>query len=134
MAKDPATVAKKWSTNLGASTAAIQSGVQAVTVAPGQAAARQKTLWLQQLQAKQDVWAANVAAVPLSEWQSMMVQKGIPRIATGATAAEGKFGTFMTKLLPFIDTQVRSLPARGTIDQNITRMTAFVRGMATFKK
>ena len=63
-----------------------------------------------------------------------MTTKGIPRIATGAQTAQPKFAQFMGKLLPYIATQKASLPARGTLDQNIARMTAFVQGMSKFQK
>ena len=40
----------------------------------------------------------------------------------------------MGQLLPHIDRVRSSLPARGNLDQNINRMTQFVRGMAAFNK
>jgi hypothetical protein len=125
--------ASKWASNLGASTQRIQAGVQAVTVAPGQAAARQKALWVQNVAASQNKWAANVAAVPLATWQDATVNKGIPRIASGATAAQPKMQSFMGRLLPYIGNQVNSLPQRGDLEANINRMNTFVRGMAKFK-
>jgi hypothetical protein len=133
MAKNPADVAKKWSQGLAASGSAITAGVQAVTVAPGQAAVAQKAQYVAGVQANVDKWARRTAAVPLGDWQSAMINKGVPRIATGATAAEPKFEAFMGKLLPHIDQVKRTLPARGNLDQNIARMTTFVRGMTTFK-
>lgn len=132
MAQDPSAVAAKWAQNLGGATQRITDGVNAVTTAPGQAAARQKALWAQNVAASQDKWAARTAAVPLSDWQQAIIQKGVPRIASGATAAQPKFATFMGKLLPYIDSQVRALPARGNLEANITRMTTFVRGMSKF--
>lgn len=131
--KDPTTVASKWASNLSASTAAITAGVQGVTVPPGQAAARQKAVYTANVAAAADKWAKNVAAVSLATWQSDMVNKGIPRIASGATAAQPKFEAFMTKLLPYINTQVASLPPRGNLEQNISRVSAFIRGMSKFQ-
>ena len=128
----PDQIAADWASRLGASTSKITAGVQAVTVAPGQAAARQKAAWVANVAAAQDKWASRTAAVPLSTWQNDMVTKGIPRIATGATAAQGKFATFMGHLLPHIDRTKASLPARGNLDQNIARSAAFIRGMAQF--
>lgn len=127
-------IAQKWSSNLSAATAHIQAGVQAVQVAPGQAAARQKQVYVQNVQAAADKWARNVASVTLNDWQTAMVNKGIPRIATGAQAAQPKFVNFMNQLLPYIQQGTRTLPARGNLDANIARMTAWVRHMSQFKK
>jgi len=125
-------IAQKWANNLGAATSSIQAGVNAVTVAPGQAAARQKTVWQQNVVNAADKWASRVAAVPLQTWQQDMLTKGVPRIATGATAAQPKFSTFMGKLLPYINSAKAQLPARGNLQQNIARMTQFVTAMSQF--
>lgn len=130
----PDQVAAKWAANLGGATAAIQQGVEAVKVAPGQAAARQKSAYVQNVQAAADKWAGNVAAVSLQSWQSDMVNKGIPRVATGASAAEPKMTAFMGKLLPYIDSGRTQLPARGTLQQNKARVMAWIDYMAGFRK
>ena len=39
----------------------------------------------------------------------------------------------MSQLLPVIEQNRASLPARGGLDANIARMTQFVRGMAKFQ-
>lgn len=134
MAQTPDQIAARWSQGLGSAQQRIQDGVQSTTVAPGQAAARQKAVWQQNTVAAADKWAANTAAVSLQQWQNDMVTKGIPRIASGAQAAQGKFASFMQDLLPHIDRTRSNLPARGNLDQNISRMVAFTRGMATFKR
>lgn len=132
MAKDPATVAAKWAANLGAATQAITDGVNAVSVAPGQAAARQKAVWANNVQAAQNKWAQRVAAVSLSDWQQAILTKGVPRVATGAQAAVPKMQTFMTKLLPYIASGQSSLPARGDFNANLNRMTAWAQYMHKF--
>lgn len=132
--QNPADVAAAWASRLSASTDKIAKGVAAVTVAPGQAAARQKEVWAQNTLNSKDKWATRVAGVSLSDWQTAMTTKGVNRIASGATASQGKFADFMTQLLPHIERTKSSLPARGNLDANIARMTAFTRGMATFKR
>jgi hypothetical protein len=127
-------IAKKWSTNLGASTSQIQAGVQGVTTAPGQSAARQKNAWAQNVAAAKDKWAASVASVSLTDWQDAMINKGVARVASGASAAQDKFSSFMGKLIPFEQNAVNSLPERGNLDQNIARAEQFMRKMSTFKK
>lgn len=136
MALDPNQVAQKWSRNLSGATQSITDGVNGVTEAPGVAAARQKTLWLQRVQASQDKWATRVAAVPLSEWQEKMRTVGIPRIASGATANQPKFAQFMTAFLPHVENVARTVRAmpKGTIDDSIARAAAQIRGNAQFKR
>lgn len=130
----PEEAAAQWAQRLAQSGDRIRAGVQSVTVAPGQLAARQKTQYVQQVQAKADKWAQRVASVPVAEWQQATVEKGIPRIAQGAQAAQGKMAAFMGQLLPHIDQTVRSLPQRGDLEANITRMAQFARGMAKFQR
>ena len=134
MAQTPDQIAARWAQGLSGATQKIADGVNAVTVAPGQAAARQKTVWAQNTAAAADKWAQRTAAVDLPSWQQAMIQKGAPRIATGAAAAQPKFASFMTQLLPHIQSVKSQLPARGNLDQNIARMTQFVRGMSQFKR
>lgn len=134
MPQTPEQIAAQWASRLAGSTQRITDGVNAVTTAPGQAAARQKGVWAQNVAASQDKWAARVAAVPLSDWQQSMATKGVQRIATGAAAAQPKFATFMGQLLPHIASVKGTLPPRGNLDQNIARMTTFVQGMAKFQR
>jgi hypothetical protein len=130
----PDQIAAHWAQQMGAATAKATAGAQGVQVPPGQAAARQKAVYVQNVTAKADKWAANVAAVSLQEWQQAFIQKGIPRIASGATASQPKFAAFMGKLLPYQANALRSLPARGSLDQNIARSNAWIRTMANFSK
>ena len=130
----PDEIAAQWAARLAASTSRITAGVNSVTTAPGQAAARQKSVWAQNVAAAQDKWASRVAGVSLSDWQQSMTSKGVARIATGAQTAQPKFSAFMTQLLPHIASVKGSLPPRGTLDQNIARMTAFVQGMSKFQR
>lgn len=127
-------VAQKWAANTGAATQAYTDGVNAVTVAPGQAAARAVELWATNVAAAKQKYAANSSKVTLSDWQAAAVGKGAARLASGVQAAQPKMQQAMTKLLPYIAQQVNALPQRGTLDQNINRMTAFVRGMAKYNQ
>lgn len=130
----PDAAAAKWAQALGASTPRIQSGVEGVRTPPGQAAARQKQVWAQNVAAAQDKWAARVSSVGLTEWQQAVITKGIPRVASGATAAQPKMQAFMSQLLPYIASGVQALPPRGNLEQNIARMTGWVRHMSQFQR
>lgn len=126
MAFDPTAAAAKWAANLGqaATSGALAAGVNRVTVAPGQAAARQKAVWQANTTAAADRWATNTAAVSLGEWQQAMSTKAVDRVASGATAAQGKMANFLTKLAPVIQSAVASAPPRGTFSQNLQRANA----------
>src|SRR5690242_16434072 len=108
----PDEVAARWAQALAGSTERIKQGIQAVQVAPGQAAARQKQAWAQNVAASQDKWAANVAKVSLQEWQDHAINKGVSRIASGATAAQPKMTAFLSRFLPYVDAQKSQLPPR----------------------
>lgn len=125
----PDQIAARWAQGLAGAGTRITAGVQGVTTAPGQAAARQAQVWVANTQAAANKWAANTGAVTLADWQNAMTTKGIPRIGAGAQAAQGKFAQFMSTLLPNIAAVNQSLPARGNIDANIARAAAFARGL-----
>jgi hypothetical protein len=131
---NPQDAAAAWAQRLSASTDKIAKGIDAVTVAPGQAAARQADVWANNTIASKPKWQANVAAVSLQDWQKAAKEKGVQRIPGGAQAAQAKFADFMTQLLPHIDRVKGTLQPRGNLDQNINRMVAFSRGMSQFKK
>lgn len=126
MAKDPNAVAAKWQNRLSAAVAdgSVAAGIDSVTVAPGQAAARAVDLWSTNTQAAKARFAANSAKVSLNEWQTRFKSKGIDRIATGAADAQPKMAAFMTKFLPFINSAVANAPARGSVSQNLQRANA----------
>lgn len=130
----PNEAAAAWAQRLAGSTERINRGVQAVTTAPGQAAARQKQVWAQNVAASQDKWAQRVASVSLPDWQQAMQTKGVQRVASGAQAAQPKMEAFMGQLLPHIQAGLGALPPRGNLDQNIGRMTGWVRHMANFQR
>lgn len=132
MALTPDQIASKWSTNLAGATESIKNGVNAVTVAPGVAAARQADVWAANVAASKDKYKRNVAGVSLQSWQNSMLTKGVERIASGAAAAQPKFSAFVNQLLPHIAQVKATLPARGGLEANIARSAAFQRGMAKF--
>lgn len=134
MAGTPDQIAQDWAAKLAASTDKIQRGVQSVTTAPGQAAARQKGAYVANVQSSADKWASRVSSVGLGEWQQAAISKGVPRIASGAQAAQPKMASFLTQFLPHVESGKASLPARGNLEQNIARATAMIRHNAGFKR
>lgn len=129
MQTDPQAAAQAWATGLANAGTKITAGINAVQVAPGQAAARQKAAYTAGVAANADKWASRVGAVSLQDWKDAAINKGVQRIATGATAAQPKMAAAMAKLLPQIASAVAALPARGGIDQNLQRSNQFARAM-----
>jgi len=124
--------AQRWVTATSGATQRYTDGVNAVTVSPGQAAARQADLWAANVAAAKAKFAANSARVSLDQWKTAAVNKGAQRLASGVQAAQDDYTAAMTKLLPFISSAVQGLPARGNLEANINRMTSFVRKMASY--
>lgn len=130
----PSDAAAKWAQNLGAAQTRYTAGVQAVTTSPGQLAAQASDRWLTGVQQSVPKFVANSQAVTLQAWQQATTGKGAQRLASGATAAQGKMQGVFTSLFPFIAQVQGSLPPRGDLEQNIARSAAFQRGMARFVK
>lgn len=126
MAKTADQAAAKWKANASAATTAYTDGINAVTSAPGQKAAAQKNVYVQNVQASADKWARNVN-VPLADWQSAATTKGATNYPVGINAGAAKQAAFMADFLPKVQAIAKSLPPRGTIEQNIARMTQQVR-------
>lgn len=127
---------QKWVTNIGQATERITSGVQAVTTAPGQAAAAAHQKWLTRVQESADKWRQRVGSVSLQDWQQSMISVGIPRIAQGAQAKQGKMEAFMNDFLPYLSqgvSRIESMPSV-TLEDNINRAVAMIRHNAQFKR
>lgn len=128
----PTDAAARWAQNLGAAQTRYTAGVQAVTTSPGVSAAQAADRYLSGVQQSIQKFVANSQAVTLQSWQQASVNKGAPRLASGATAAQQKMQGVFTSLFPFIAQVQGSLPPRGDLEQNIARSAAFQRGMARY--
>lgn len=135
-AKDPTQTAAKWAANMQNATTSITNGVNAVTQAPGEAAAAAVELWASRVAASKNRWATNVRAVSLQEWKTKMINVGIPRVASGAQANQPKMQAFLSWFLPAQDAvtqQTRAMP-KGSIEQSIARAANQIRGTAALKR
>ena len=135
--KSPSDVAKKWSKNLSASTESIRQGVQATTSNPAEKAIAAQDRYVAGVQraVSNGDYRRGLQKVTLQSWQEAMITKGLPRVASGATAAVPKMQQFMESWLPYqeqLKTKLQSLP-RGDLQQNIQRMLAAVDHNANFK-
>lgn len=135
MGVSPQQAAQNWSNGMQGAGAKIKAGIQAVTTSPTQLAAAASDRYQQGVLAAvaSGKFAANLQAVSLQSWQQSAINKGIPRIAAGASAAVGKMQNFLTQFLPFINGVVAQLPPRGDLQTNINRAVSVMQGAANFK-
>jgi hypothetical protein len=117
---------QKWQQRTAASTQDYVAGINRVSSAPGEAAARQADVYLANVQAAVNKWKKNVAAVSLTDWQRAAIDLGAPRIATGVNAATAKTLLATERNFQNIDNALAGLPPRGTFEQNMARMNQFV--------
>ena len=135
--RSAADVAKKWSQRLGASGEAIRQGVQGVTVNPAERAAARQDAYIAGVQraVNEGRYQRGLRKVTLQSWQEAMINKGLPRVAAGASQAQPKMQQFMEKWLPHeeaLKQKLQSMP-RGDLQQNIARMVAAVEHNAAFR-
>jgi len=133
----PQQYSEKWGRRLKQSLQDVQAGVQGVTEAPTAAAARalDRAAIAYQEAISSGRTARKLNAVSLSDWQSSMVNKGIPRISAGVDQAASKQVQMAERLLAAVDSakaKVDAMP-KGTLADSISRMTAFATDMATKK-
>lgn len=126
--------AEKWATRTKAATQDYRRGVERVTEAPGEMAARQADAMLAGItQAIADgTWARQVAKVTLTEWKEKALSKGAGRIAGGVDGASAKVAQNAQALLAAVDAAVAAAnrTPRGSLEDNIVRMTTYAREMA----
>jgi len=133
-----AEVQEKHARRLKGATEDIRRGIDRVTENPCEKAAAKKDKMLANLTASVNSgkWEAGLKRVKLDEWKRKARDKGVNRIAAGIDDAKEKTTAFFEKLLPHVDAgqaKIKSM-ADITLDDNINRMTEFIRHMATFKR
>lgn len=139
MAKlSPAEFSEKWKRRIKAAQQDVSTGVDAVSEAPTKKAAAKKEKMRANINAALDSgkWERGLNRVSLDEWKQKMKDLGVARIAAGADASGMKVQQFAEELLPFIEARQREVQAMPdvTLEDNIQRMTQFIRGMAEFKR
>lgn len=136
--KSPQEVAKRWADQLGAAGQKIRAGVEAVTESPMEKAAQRTDAWVAGVQRARDdgSYERGLRSVTLQQWKQAMIDKGLNRIGSGASAAVPKMTAFMTQFLPHVQAGVQMLQSRprGDLSQNIGRMVAIVEHLASFRR
>jgi len=134
----PEEFAEKHARRLKASVEDIRRGIERVTEAPTAKAAAKENKMLANLTAavSSGKWARRLRAVSLEDWKKAAIDKGVGRIATGIDGAYDKQVAFAGQLLAFEGTlleKVDKMPDL-TLEDSISRMTAWARGMSKFTK
>lgn len=127
--------AANWSAGMSGAATKAKAGVMAVTVSPTEAAANAVDRQVAGVIAAQQSGktAARLRAVSLQSWQQSYINKGIPRLAAGASAGMPKMTAFMNAFMPFLQNAVASLPPRGDYNANKARAMAMMDAMKGFR-
>jgi len=129
---------EKHARRLKASVEDIRKGIDRVTENPCEkAAAKQDKMLANLTRAVNDgKYAAGLKRVTLEEWKRKARDIGVNRVAAGIDGAKEKVVAFAEVLLPHIDRgreKIKAMPDV-TLDDNINRMTSFIRHMSEFKR
>jgi hypothetical protein len=136
MALTPQQIAAKWAAGVTNGVENYRAGVAAVSVAPTESAIAAIPRYVEGVnRAVADGRVeAGLRRVTLADWQRATLDKGAPRLATGARAAEGDFAQFMTEFMPFVEQVRAQLPPRGSLDENLARMVQNARALSEFRR
>lgn len=134
----PTEGAEKLISNARAAAPRIAAQVAKVTKAPTLAAVEK--LDKMQLKFNEAIASGKVERglrrVGLEEWKDAMINKGVPRIASGLEASRSKIEAFNTEFYPFlerVEAEVAAMPDTN-LEDSIARMTHNVRRIAEFKR
>lgn len=134
----PEDFVEKHARRLKGATDDIRKGVERVTESPTAKAAAKRDKMRQRLVESIDSgkWERGLKRVSLEDWKGQMITKGVGRIAAGVDGAAGKVRAFAEELLPHIDSGVSAVKKMPdvTLEDNIQRMTAFIRHMSKFQR
>lgn len=116
----------------------VRTGIGRVTEAPTAKAAAKKDKMKVNLNAALDSgkWERGLKRVSLEDWKKASIDKGVERIPRGIDDAYDKVVKFASELLPHVDAGKTALArmADTTLEDNINRMTTFIRHMAKFER
>jgi hypothetical protein len=134
----PEEFADKQANRLKSAVEDIRRGVERIKDNPMQKAAKKKDKYLQSIQhaVTSGKWERSLNAVPLDDWKTALMNKGINRLPQGIDEAHAKMVEFAKKLNDFQDKlaqQVNAMPDN-TPEDRINKMVAWVRGMSKFTK
>ena len=116
----------------------MRTGVEKITVSPTSQAAQKIDKMRSHLIEAIDSGKVKrrLEAVTLEDWKSKMLSKGVGRVAEGIDQAAPKVLNFAQQLLPAVSaaqSKIKALPDL-TLEDNINRMTTYIREMSKFEK
>lgn len=129
---------EKHARRLKAAVEDVRTGIDRVTESPTEKAAGKQDKMLMNLTAavNSGKWSSGLKRVTLEEWKRKARDIGVNRIAAGIDGAKEKVVSFAEVLLPHIDRgmdKIKGMPDI-TLDDNINRMTSFIRHMSELKR
>ena len=129
---------EKHARRLKASVEDVRRGIDRVTENPCEKALAKQDKMLTNLTAAVNAgkWGAGLKRVSLEDWKKKARDIGVNRIAAGIDGAKEKVTSFAEVLLPHIDRgmeKIKGMPDV-TLDDNINRMTSFIRHMSELKR
>ena len=128
---------EKWGRRLKGSTEDMRKGADRVTTAPSTQAIAKKDKMKARLNEAIDngTWQKQLQGYGLEDWKRDFKDVGVARISSGVDKAQPKMEKFAAYLIPAVtegQSKVEKMPDL-TLDDNINRMTTFVRHMSTKK-
>jgi hypothetical protein len=131
-------IADAWASGMANSGEKLRRGVQGVSQSPTEKAAQSVDRMVQGIQraAAEGRIQDGLRRVTLADWQKAMLEKGAPRIASGAAAAKPKFQQFMSEFIPHLQAGMNELEnmPRGDLEQNLQRAATLARHNAKFRR
>lgn len=129
---------EKHARRLKAAVEDVRAGIDRVTENPCDKAAAKQDKMLSNLTAavQGGKWAAGLKRVSLEDWKRKARDIGVNRISAGIDGASAKVVAFAEQLLPHVDRGVEKIKTMPdvTLDDNINRMTTFIRHMSGLKR
>jgi ATP phosphoribosyltransferase regulatory subunit HisZ len=137
---DAQTAAQSWAAGISNAQTKMEAKVRAVTQNPAQQAVANAGNWQAAVSSPQALakYKANLGKVQLGDWQTAMINKGIPNAVNGARQSVDKFAQRIAPVLAFADglkQRIRAMPSgpRGSA-QRQARMNAWFQGMGQYRK
>lgn len=126
----------KWVNRLSAATSEIQAGIDRVTQAPGAAAVAKRDKWRQNVAQAEEKWARNTGRVSLDDWKQAAKDVGVPRIAQGAQAKQGKYEAFASSFFPHLERGIAAVERMPdtSFEERVQRSVAMMRHNREFKR